>query len=66
MYLITGVDCGVLNAPLYGQISLTGTSVGSQALYKCDRGFVLIGNDLRTCKKNGEWSGVAPKCQRRL
>lgn len=66
MYHITGVDCGVLNAPVNGQISLTGTTVGNQALYKCDRGFVLIGNDLRICQNNGEWSGVAPVCQRNL
>lgn len=45
--------------PSLGYVSLTNTTVSNQALYKCDRGLGFIGNDLRTCWNNGEWSRVA-------
>ena len=58
-----GVVCGSLDNPENGQVSLTGTTVGSKAIYSCNKGFVLDGNSRRTCQINGKWSGEAPVCK---
>ena len=35
-----------------------------EALYTCDSGFTLIGNNRRVCQANGTWSGQEPVCER--
>ena len=57
------VDCGVLDDPNNGQVSLDGTTPGSNATYTCDPGFSLIGNMERICQQNGQWSGSEPTCE---
>ena len=37
---------------------------GSQAIYHCNRGFILWGNSHRTCTEKGEWSGSLPTCRK--
>ena len=59
-------DCGPLNPPTDGLVSITGTTVGSTATYTCNDGFGLQGQSTRTCQTNGQWSGSAPICQRKL
>ena len=59
-------DCGPLDAPNDGSVSISGTIVGSTATYTCNDGFRLQGQSTRTCQTNGEWSGSAPICQRKL
>ena len=56
------VDCGNLNDPSNGQVTLTGTTVGSLATYQCNSGFSLVGNMERTCQDDGSWSGTDPIC----
>ena len=36
---------------------------GSIALYSCQEGYTLNGNDERTCLSDGEWSGADPTCE---
>lgn len=60
-----GVNCDRLDAPDNGQIRLTGTTLGSRAMYICNKGFMLEGDALRTCQENGEWSGEDPICMRK-
>ena len=57
------VNCGDLNDPNNGQVSLNGTILGSIATYTCDPGFNLTGDMERTCQANGDWSGSEPVCQ---
>ena len=43
--------------------------LGTVATYECDPGFVLIGEDTRTCvedMKMGVFNGVEPVCDRKL
>ena len=61
--LFTVVDCGQLPSPANGQVSLSGTLFGSTASYSCGVGFNLVGNTIRTCLADGQWSGIAPTCQ---
>ena len=56
------IDCGTLSSPSNGQVTLTGTAVGSTATYDCNSGFNLVGNMQRTCQNSGDWSGTQPTC----
>ena len=43
--------------------------LGTVATYECEEGFVLVGNENRTCTEGdstsviGEWSGGMPTCE---
>lgn len=59
----TAVNCGPLNNPLNGQVSLTGTTFIHMATYSCNSGHILTGGDaVRECQSDGTWSGEAPMC----
>ena len=58
----TVVDCGDLDDPINGQVSLSGTTFESIATYTCDPGFTLTRGVERTCRENGQWSGNEPFC----
>ena len=60
--LSPAIDCGDLDEPSNGQVTLTGTTFGSMATYECDSGFTLVGNQVRTCQDDGNWSGTEPVC----
>ena len=60
--LSSAIDCGDLDDPSNGQVTLTGTTLGSMATYECDSGFTLVGNQVRTCEDDGNWSGMDPGC----
>ena len=66
LILSIAVDCGVLDDPENGEVSLTGTILGSKATYSCNSGYVLEGESTRVCQSNGKWSGEAPTCERML
>ena len=59
------MDCGDLDDPENGQVVLTGTTLRSIATYSCSVGYVLVGEQTRTCQANGQWSGRAPFCRRK-
>ena len=58
-------DCGQLQDPEYGEVTITGTTTGSVATYSCNKGFKLTGNVNRICLVTGQWSRTAPTCQRK-
>ena len=41
---------------------LNGTVFGSQAVYTCGGGSTLVGDDVRLCQADEQWSGNAPNC----
>ena len=57
------IECEDLDDPLYGDVDLTGTTVGSQAHYSCNEGFKLVGDRKRECQADGNWSGREPICE---
>eukprot|EP00117_Sycon_ciliatum_P036248 scpid11835/ scgid3889/ Sushi, von Willebrand factor type A, EGF and pentraxin domain-containing protein 1 len=56
------VDCGSLESPQFGSVSLASTVYGSTARYQCNTGYNLVGLNARDCQANGFWLGAAPTC----
>lgn len=56
------VDCGTLDAPVNGTVSLTGTYYLDVATFSCDEGFDLVGSQLLTCQYLGSWNGSPARC----
>ncbi|XP_065918601.1 sushi, von Willebrand factor type A, EGF and pentraxin domain-containing protein 1-like isoform X2 [Dysidea avara] len=56
------IDCGEPDTPSNGSVSYTITTEGSTVVYSCDPGFVLCGDENRTCLSTGMWSGSVPDC----
>ena len=67
--------CSPLSEPLNGDVDITGGllgilggylyTVGSYALYECDRGYELSNETARECMPIGssyDWSGTASTC----
>ena len=64
--IIAEIECGILQAPHFGQVSFNGTTLWSEAVYSCDPGYVLrFGDEIRTCIRRGMWSGREPCCIRK-
>ena len=38
-------------------------TVQDVAFYECFPDFILVGNDTRTCRSDGTWSGSEPVCE---
>ena len=62
--IIIGIQCGALDKPKNGFISLSGTAFGDSATYSCKAGFTLEpeGEEMRVCDYSGNWTGSVPKC----
>ncbi|XP_065176999.1 sushi, von Willebrand factor type A, EGF and pentraxin domain-containing protein 1-like [Sycon ciliatum] len=58
------VNCALPRGIAYGRVEYTGTSVGSKIMYRCVRGFRLIGRAQVTCLSNGRWTAAAATCRR--
>ena len=56
-------ECGPIELPCNGNVTVRGTAPGDTATYSCMTGFELQGDPRRTCQDNGEWSGVTPCCK---
>ncbi|XP_052280448.1 sushi, von Willebrand factor type A, EGF and pentraxin domain-containing protein 1-like [Dreissena polymorpha] len=60
--ICTILECGPLEVPDSGNATVSSTTFGSSAIYWCNKGYHLVGNQLRTCLQNGTWSGDKPSC----
>ena len=68
-FILLLVYCLSLDDPSNGTVSC---SLGDDGVpsyedtcsFTCDTGYVLIGNDTRTCQSNGNWSGSTAMCIR--
>lgn len=61
------IECGPLSAPHAGSVRFNGTTLWSEAVYSCDPGYVLrFGDEIRTCIRQGFWSGKEPCCIRKI
>ena len=46
-----------------GVIQITNHSVGAKSSYRCNTGYMLIGNTFRICENSGIWSEDVPRCE---
>ena len=56
------MDCGPLDDPANGEVSVSGTIFNSTATYSCNTGYTLTGDDMRMCLETGFWSDSEPTC----
>ena len=56
------VDCGPLESPEDGMVSVNTTTFQSVAKYSCNDGYSLIGESARTCLNSSNWSHSEPYC----
>ena len=60
-----GNECPRLGQPSNGYIVSTDSNAyASLVEYVCYAGYEVVGESKRTCLASGDWSGVAPSCQR--
>jgi len=45
-----------------GVVCYNGAIAGSIAVYICNDGLVLVGNEVRICQSDGNWNGSIPQC----
>ena len=56
-------DCGNPIPILQGQVYSTDTLFESLAMYKCNSGYNLVGDNMTKCGKDGRWTGTnIPDC----
>lgn len=59
------MTCGRLQDIVNGAVIVSGVTVDSTAVYSCNKGFELVGDNPRICQSNGIWSGSEPVCVRK-
>ena len=63
IHCFAAIDCGSLDNPDDGIVSLNGTRLNSVAGYHCNIGYELVGDTERHCTEQGVWSGNQPTCE---
>ena len=52
-----------MTAPENGTVTVNGVTTGDTAVYSCEDGYELVGDQTRTCMSNSQWSGQTLSCQ---
>ena len=60
------MTCPELYDPDNGRVMITGSTYGSVAIYSCEPGYELVGDETRSCEEDGTWSGDEPTCEGNL
>nr|CAB3226759.1 CiBf-3 complement factor B-3 precursor [Phallusia mammillata] len=55
-------ECARLPVISFGRVIYRSRKYGSQVKYRCNPGWVLKGNAVRTCRSDKKWSGTAARC----
>ena len=66
LIIISTTECPVLDDPANGMVTWTSLTTGGVATYECDSGFELVGDEMRDCQSNSQWSGAPPICKRKF
>ncbi|XP_048586831.1 sushi, von Willebrand factor type A, EGF and pentraxin domain-containing protein 1-like isoform X3 [Nematostella vectensis] len=57
------VDCGPLSAPTNGSKIGSLTYYPNKVWFKCNKGFLMRGSQVRACQANQRWNGTRTSCQ---
>ena len=63
IFFLAVVSCANPGSPANGRRQGNDFSFGKRVTYVCNRGYVLEGDERRTCGKDGEWTGDLPSCE---
>merc|ERR1719453_2410439 len=55
-------NCGRLPKPPGGGMDCEGTTFGKKCKFRCGRGLKIVGSKVRTCNKDGQWTGEKSQC----
>ena len=58
---LTDATCPLLQLP--NGFVTGGNMYGQVVVYHCNDGFILEGDDRRTCRSDRKWSALAPTCK---
>ena len=61
--LFSAIQCKVPENPENGRAVYASTSYNSLISYECTYGYMLIGDSVRRCERNKEWTGTKPNCK---
>ncbi|WAQ97902.1 CSMD3-like protein [Mya arenaria] len=56
-------DCGPISPPTNGTVEISDTVYRSSAMFNCDLGYTLHGNNTAECLEDGQWSYGGPSCE---
>lgn len=62
--LCSAITCPVLYSPFGGSIDIDNQNIGGIAVYSCNDGYVMEGENTRICQSEGIWSGNSPQCNK--
>uniref|UniRef100_A0ABM5FRU3 Sushi, von Willebrand factor type A, EGF and pentraxin domain-containing protein 1 isoform X2 n=1 Tax=Pogona vitticeps TaxID=103695 RepID=A0ABM5FRU3_9SAUR len=57
------ISCGNPPIPENGSIDGSNFTYGSKVIYRCDKGYVLKGEEAAVCLSNGKWNYSSPVCE---
>ena len=60
------IQCEVPANPENGRAVYASVSYNSLISYECTYGYMLIGDSVRRCERNKEWTGTKPHCKGKL
>ncbi|XP_066954773.1 P-selectin [Macrobrachium rosenbergii] len=55
--------CPEIEAPIHGEVQLSGRRAGDTATFTCEPGYYMMGTKTISCALGGQWSGKAPSCR---
>ena len=57
------ISCEPLSDPANGMVTIVSNSTHLVAEYECNAGYHLMGDAIRICDCNGQWSGSDETCE---
>ena len=63
LLFLLAIQCEVPPNPENGRAVYASVSYNSLISYECTYGYMLIGDSVRRCERNKEWTGTQPHCK---
>ena len=59
----SAIQCELPRNPQNGRAVYASVSYNSLISYECNYGYMLIGDSVRRCEKDKQWTGAEPHCK---
>ncbi|XP_060618494.2 sushi, von Willebrand factor type A, EGF and pentraxin domain-containing protein 1 isoform X2 [Anolis sagrei] len=57
------ISCGIPAVPENGVVDGSNFTYGNKVIYRCDKGYILKGEEEAVCLPNGKWNNSSPVCE---